>query len=427
MKICRIILIILCSLIIIQSSSPVLAYAAADNKTAAVKQAVAAKVEAGPDIKAPSVILAESDRGQVLYGREPDSKLHIAALCKLMTILVAIENAEPDSIVTISKDSLVDTQRSSLNLEAGDKYPLEDLLSAIMLTSANDAANAVAEHVSKDINSFVGKMNETAVRLKMDNTRFMNPTGLYDEYQYTTARDISNFIKYAMKNKTFKILFGIKLKPWINKDGTSKLLSSPNNLFWSYNGIEGGKTGYNTKDKQALITAASRNGMELICIILDSPEATLFKDSEALLDYGFQNFRKSVLVQKGDEIKTVTVNGAEVKLVSGSDENYVHPAGTSFIRDLSITTTVEPPILTSKLAGNAHYTLEDDTVIDVGLYPATQAPPPADSFIAAARKKLLQNKDILYLLIILLFTEAVLFLSKIIKLFKWLFRKLFRA
>lgn len=426
MKANRIIKIIICVLLIIQITPAVYINAASDMASAG-KQNQATQVSSNPDIKAPSFILTDSGRGQVLYGREPDSKLHIAALCKLMTILIAVENSDLASPVTISKDSLVDAQGSVLNLEAGDKYPLGDLLSAIMLTSANDAANAVAEHISKDIPSFVKKMNETAVRLKMDNTRFINPTGLYDEYQYTTAHDISTFIKYAVKNKNFSSLFSVRLKPWIYKDGTSKLLSSSNSLFWSYNGIDGGKTGYNTKDKQTVISAASRDNMQLICIILDSPEATLFKDAEALFDYGFQNFRKSVLVQKGEEIKTVRVNNADVVLVSGSDEYYVHPAGSSFIKNLTISANPEAPILTSKLAGNARYTLEDDTIIDVGLYPATQAPPPADDFITSARKKLLQNMDILYLLVFLLFIEAVLMLSKIIKLFKWLVRKLFKV
>lgn len=294
-----------------------------------------------------------------------------------------------------------------------------------MLTSANDAANAVAEHISKDVPSFVSKMNEMAVKLQMKDTNFINPTGLYDENQYTTARDISVFIKYALKNSSFSRIFGIQVKPWTYKDGKSKILSSPNKLFWSYSGIDGGKTGYNTKEQQSIITAATKNSLKLICIVLDSPEESLFSDAEATLDYGFKNFRISRLVQKGEELKTVNVDGTDIPLICGSDVYYVHPVGDSYIKGFDTSADLQMPVSTSKLAGNARYTLGDDTIIDVGLYPATETPLPEDDFITASKKTLLQNKDILILLVFLVFLEVVLLILKIFKFFKWVFQKAF--
>lgn len=420
MKANRAIKILICFLLIIPFTLPNVVFAVQSDKTEKSKKV---QVDTNPAVKAASAILTDSERGQVLFGENPDSRLHIAALCKLMTILIAVEAEDPSSSVTISKDSVIDAQGSALSLEVGEKYQLEDLLCGIMLTSANDAANAVAEHISKDIPSFVIKMNEMAAKLQMKDTNFTNPTGLYDENQYTTARDIAVFIKYACNNLNFNRIFGIQFKPWTNKDGKSKILTSPNRLFWSYSGIDGGKTGYNTKEQQSVIAVATRDGMKLICIILDSPEESLFTDAEAVFDLGFKNYRMSRLVQKGAQLKTVNVEGADISLISGNDVFYVHPAGDSYIKSFDTSVDLQPPISTSKLAGNARYTLNDDTIIDVGLYPATEAPPPEDDFITAAKKTLLENRDILILLIILIFLEAVLIIHKVFKFFKWLFRK----
>lgn len=422
MKANPVVKILLCILLIIQIILPSAVFAEQDEKPSK-KGTVQANTEI-PVIKAPSVILTDSDRGQVLFGRDPDTRLHVSAICKLMTVLIAVEAGDLNSTVTISKDSVDAAQGSALSLEAGEKYTLDDLLCGIMVTSANDAANAVAEHISKDIPSFVAKMNETAAKLQMKDTRFMNPTGLYDENQYTSAHDISRFIVYASKNSEFNRIFGTQVMPWTYKDGKSKILTSSNKLFWSYNGIKGGKTGYNTKNQQSVIASASKNGLKLVCIVLNSPESTLFTDAEALFDYGFSNFRISKLVQKGAHIKNVKTDNGNVDLVSGSDVYYVHPAGDNFIKDFDVSLDLQPPISTSKLAGNARYTLKDDTVIDVGLYPATQALAPADDFLTSARKTLLENRDILILLIILFIIEAVLLVLKIIKFIKWLFRKI---
>jgi D-alanyl-D-alanine carboxypeptidase/D-alanyl-D-alanine carboxypeptidase (penicillin-binding protein 5/6) len=343
-----------------------------------------------------------------------------------MTIFIASESGDMNSPVTISKDSIDTAQGSALSLEAGDKYPLGDLLSAVMLTSANDAANAIAEHISKDVPTFVNKMNETAAKMQMKDTRFANPTGLFDENQYTTARDISIFVRQALKNANFSHIFSIQVMPWTFKDGKSKILTSPNKLFWSYSGIEGGKTGYNEKDQQSVIATASKDGMRLVCIVLNTPEDALFSDAEALFNYGFTNFRRTKLVQKGDPMKSVKVDEAEVNLISGSDVYYVHPTGVSFIKSFDVSLDLKSPVSTSKLAGNARYTLNDDTIIDVGLYPASEAPPPADDFLTSVKKTLLVHRDILVLLILLAAIEVVLIIKNIFKLIRWIFRKIFK-
>lgn len=371
-------------------------------------------------IKAPSVILMDADGGQVLYEKDSKKLLHISAVNKLMTILLSIESGDLASNVTISSES-VEAEGSALSLEVGKKYTLEDLLYGIMLTSANDAAKAVAEYIGGDTSKFVAGMNAMAAKLDMKDTNFRNPTGLYEEEQYTTAYDISLLIKYAVTKPAFKTIFSVKARPW-DYDGESKILTSQNKLFWSYYGVDGGKTGYNEKEKQTVVTTAQKNGMELIAVVLDSPEEDLFNDAAILFDHGFNNFMKSTLVHNGEVLKTVNVDGNEINLISQKDVSYVHPLGESYIKEFSTSTDLQPPIKKSKPAGVARYVLEDGSVIDVNMYPQTEIVPPED-FLSKAKKQILENRDILYLVAFLLMLEVIFIIVYLAKFVKRLFRK----
>ena len=370
-----------------------------------------------PEITAPSAVLMEAESGQILYSKDSQLPLHISAACKLMTVLVAAENADLSSNVTVSSDS-VTVEGSALNLTVGAKYSLEDLLYAIMLTSANDAAIAVAEHVSAgDVNKFVDKMNETAAKLNMVNTHFTNPTGLLEDNQYTTASDISLLLKYAITNSAFNRFFIAKVRPWYGTGSDTKILTSSNSLFWGYDGIEGGKTGYNKIEQQTIIATASRTNIKLICVVLDASDKTMYTDAAALFDYGFQNFRKSTLVHKGEVLKTAELDGKEINLVSQSDITYVHPLGESYIKEFTATAELKPPLKKTIPAGTASYILQDGTTIGINLYPESEIVPP-DDFKTSARKKIMDNKDIFILVLFLVFIEVLLLLFNIGKLVK---------
>lgn len=379
----------------------------------------------GLEIDAYSAILMESQRGQILYAKNAGKKLHISAACKIMTSLVAVEKQKLDDKATISKES-VDAEGSALSLEIGEKYTVEDLLYGIMLTSANDAARALAEFAGGDIQKFVGMMNDTSSKLNLKDTHFANPTGLYDETQYTTAHDIALLIKYAITNPSFNKVFTAQLKPWTSQDGKTTILKSQNKLFWSYDGIEGGKTGYNEKDKQTVIVTARRGNQQFICVILDSPEKTVFENAVKLLDYGFNNFRTSMLVQKDAPQTSIQVGDREINLISINDIYYTHPSGESYIKDIqfNIMNDLKPPVLKSKIAGTARFILNDDTVIDVNLYPEVEIQVPED-FYTSAKKKVLENKDILLLVAFLLLIEVILIIYHIVRLIRKLVRKLF--
>lgn len=376
----------------------------------------AAKRVPSPEISSPSAILVEAETGQVLYYKNSEDPLHISAACKLMTVLVAVENTSLSSYVTVSSDS-VDTEGSALNLEVGAKYMMSDLLYAVMLTSANDAAVVVAESVSSgDINKFVGLMNDTAHRLGMTQTHFSNPTGLYDESQHTTARDLSLLVRYAIKNPQFNNIYSSKVKLWYDASNTPRILTSSNQLFWSYDGLNGGKIGYNNKNQQTVISTATRKNMSLIGIVLDAPEQTMYTDTTVLLDYGFANFWKSTLVSKNELIKTVEYEGNQVKLVSQSDIMYVHPIGESYIKEFEATADIKPPLKRTIPAGSATYILGDDTEVSISLYPESEIIPVEDTK-TKIQKKINENKDIFLIVAVLLAIEAILLLFNLGKLF----------
>jgi len=390
------------------------ASAPADQVSTTVQDKVmgAASLVPVPEISALSAILVEAETGQILYSKDIKAHFHVSSACKLMTVLVAVENAELSSNVTVSTDS-ANTEGSALNLEVGSKYSLNDLLYAIMLTSANDAAIAVAEHVSAgDIGKFVAMMNATAAKLNMVDTHFTNPTGLLEDYQYTTASDISLLIRYAISNPAFNNIFSAKVRPWYGTGEDSKILTSSNDLFWSYDYFEGGKTGYNKKEQQTIISTAANMDMKLICVVLDSPETSMYTDSTVLFDYGFENFRKSTLVRKGEVIKAEILDGNKINLISQSDITYIHPIGENYINKFHVTSDLKTPLKKAIPVGSANYILNDGTNITISLYPETEITPP-DDFWTSTRKKVLENKDIFLLVLFLLVIEVILIVFNI--------------
>ena len=144
------------------------------------------------------------------------------------------------------------------------------MIYAILLTGANDAAKAIAEHVGGSEAGFVQLMNEYAARIGMTDTRFTNVTGLYDEGQYTTARDIALLLRTALANAEFNRVFSTQAKPWYDENRTV-LLTNANNMFWSYEGTDGGILGYFDPSVQSIVTSATKNSMRLICILVEVP------------------------------------------------------------------------------------------------------------------------------------------------------------
>lgn len=368
------------------------------------------------NIQAASVFLTESRRGQVLYMKNPDEKLHISIINKIMTALLVVENGNLNDTVTISKES-AESEGSIMFLEPGDKYLVEDLIYSIMLRSYNDAARALAEYAGGSIENFVLLMNNKAMELNLQNTHFTNPSGLYDEQQYTTAKDTAILLRHAIANPAFNRIFATKTKVWNGKDG-SELLINQNRIFWELEGVDGGKIGFNKKDKYTAVTTATIDNQRLICILLDSPGDIITEDTKKLLDYGFGSFSLSRLVSKDESIEKIAVDDIEVDLVTFSDIYYTHPVNDDYIKDVTydINENLTPPISKTHIVGVAKFILQDGTKIDVNLYPSMEIPAP-ESMYEYVKRKIIEHKDIFYLLLALVLIEVLLILIGIGKLF----------
>jgi len=169
------------------------------------------------ELSASSAILIDTLRGQTLYEKEADKLLSPSIMCKLMTALITIENTQLNSKVTISKNA-AGINGASLNLTVGNMYTVKDLLYGVMLSPGNDAAIALAEYVGNgDVNKFVTLMNETAKKNMLNHTYFVNPTGLYDENQFTSVRDIAKLLKIAISNPVFNSIFASKGIAWVTE------------------------------------------------------------------------------------------------------------------------------------------------------------------------------------------------------------------
>jgi len=378
------------------------------------------------ELSASSAILIDTLRGQTLYEKEADKLLSPSIMCKLMTALITIENTQLNSKVTISKNA-AGINGASLNLTVGNMYTVKDLLYGVMLSPGNDAAIALAEYVGNgDVNKFVTLMNETAKKNMLNHTYFVNPTGLYDENQFTSVRDIAKLLKIAISNPVFNSIFGSKGIAW--GDGkNSSILTNQNKLFWSYTGVDGGKIGTNPNQGVIAVTTATRDGRRLLAVVFDKDEESVLTQTTQLFDYGFQHFYNGILVSKDVPLRTINVEGIEINLVSKIDIYYTYPIGQSYIKNITFTKNekLALPIKTDTVAGVIKYTLEDGTEIDVDLYSDREVVAPED-YKARINKILEENRDLVIIVIILLMVELILVLHHIIKNIKKLIKKMGR-
>ena len=222
--------------------------------------------------------------GQVLFSKRQDEKLPMASITKVMTALVVIENVR-DLQKTVKVSPLaVGIEGSSVYLKTGDAVTVLDLLYALMLSSANDAAVALAVDTAGSVEAFVSLMNRKATTLGMSSTAFVNPHGLRAEGHYTTAREYGRLMANAIKNSVFKDISGT-LRKNIYVNGVVRSLYNHNRLLYSCDGVFCGKTGYTVSSGRTLVTVAERNGATLICVTLNAPDD--WNDHKKLYDIGF--------------------------------------------------------------------------------------------------------------------------------------------
>ena len=274
-----------------------------------------------PDIVAESAVIMDANSGAVLYGKEANTKRYPASITKVMTALLAVENCKMNDVITYSNAAVngIEAGSSTAGINVGAKLTVEDSLYALMLVSANEAAAAIAEHISGSTAEFAKLMTKRAKELGCTNTQFKNPHGLPDEEHYTTAHDMGLILKEAMKYEEFRKIAGTisytlkksdTLKDTLELWNHAKILRENSDYYYKY--AEGAKTGFTQVALNTLVTYAKKGNVELICVILkDYGADKSYTDTANLFKWAF-NQVKAVTPLEDFSLKTAMTENTSI-------------------------------------------------------------------------------------------------------------------
>ncbi|MDI9463182.1 MAG: D-alanyl-D-alanine carboxypeptidase family protein [Bacillota bacterium] len=258
-----------------------------------------------PSVTARAAIVLDQATGRILFSKNAYEQLPMASTTKIMTAILAIESGRLDETVTVSEYASL-AEGSSIDLEAGEKKTLEELLYGLILQSGNDAAVAIAEHLSGSVEEFAKAMTARSRELGANGTSFANPHGLNNENHYATAYDLALIASHAMSLPKFREVASTREKKisWTGRP-YDRILHNQNRLLTMYEGAEGIKTGWTTPAGRCFVGAASREGWRLISVVLNAPQ--MWEDTITLLDFGFNNYAWETVVFAGQKLKTTAV------------------------------------------------------------------------------------------------------------------------
>ncbi len=245
-------------------------------------------------VSAQSAILMEASTQDIIFEKNAYERLPMASTTKIMTALIAIEKyGDMSKSVTVANQA-VGVEGSSIYLHQNETLTMEDLVYAVMLESANDAAAAIAYEIAGSIEGFADLMNEKAAEIGLENTHFTNPHGLDNPEHYTTAYDLAKLAVYALENDTFRSIVSTYKKtiPLNGTEGT-RLLLNHNKMLKYYDNAIGVKTGFTKKSGRCLVSAADRDGVTVVAVTLNAPDD--WNDHRAMLDLGFLSYERLVL------------------------------------------------------------------------------------------------------------------------------------
>ncbi len=352
--------------------------------------------EDGLDIDAAAYILMDAKTGSVLYEYQPDLRLRPASTTKIMTALVALKKGDMNQIMTASNEAVVDIGIGGMNIGimAGEQMKLSDLMHAILIASANEAANIIAENVYSTREEFVAEMNNIAVEVGAKNSTFTNPCGI-DEYEkdanhFSTARDLALIAKACLTYDTFREIIKepqLNMLPSTNKHDKWNVLNSTNKMLGkSYNygpdtgddrnqfTVIGMKTGSTMRAGANFVgTAVNKDGLELISVIMgvnNQPGRTVFDFTETLLRAGYENYSYQMVIDRNEIIKNVQVQDAsddgKLDLVTNGKVEALLPNDKEerkkIKEDITIKQDLKAPIKKGDVLGNIIFT-KDDIII----------------------------------------------------------------
>lgn len=321
--------------------------------------ALLAKADAPPQISAVAAVVIDQASGKVLYDKDMNAEHYPASTTKVLTALLTLENMDIDDKITLPED-YVNVGETNIGLKAGARQTVEELLMALMLYSANDAGQALAIGVAGTEEAFVEMMNQRVSALGLQHTHFCNPHGLHNEDHYTSAYDLAMIARVAMDNPEFRRIVTTDSFTVRKLNGEDNFtVGNRNGLLSQYEYADGIKTGYTRQAGNCIVASATKNDMQLIVVVLNSPN--IYEESQALLEWGFDNSQHNLLVSANEVKANVKVlNGgrnqveviAEKSLYSvmRTDENI------NVQESLDLPNSVPAPIHRGEVIGSVTYT-----------------------------------------------------------------------
>jgi D-alanyl-D-alanine carboxypeptidase len=328
-----------------------------------------------PSIGSESAVLIDGDTGQVLYQKNAHKSMYPASITKLMTALLAIESLNPEDTITFSEEAIdrVDSGGSRIGIHPGEELTVNDALHGLLLMSANEIANGLAEETSQSIDTFVKDMNTRAKELGAINTNFTNPHGLFNEEHQTTAYDMALITREIIRHPYFLEIMGHSTYeiPVTNKSDETRLLYQQHKMLNTKNDLKiyredviAGKVGYTRQSKNTLVTVSKKESRTLIAVIIRAEASDLYSDTASLLDYGFNEY-KQVSISASDFVNTHAIqdNGISIgsmDLALANDVNLCIPINAEqehLIYSLDLPTLSEQTFSSHDLFGNVTLTI----------------------------------------------------------------------
>ncbi len=275
-----------------------------------------------------AIYFIDQSTGTIMYSKNENERLPIASMVKIMTALLTFEEIEKGGLsleqeIVISENA-AKQGGSQVFLDANSKHKVGELLKAVIVASANDAAVALGETISGSIEGFINKMNARANELGMNNTHFSNITGLPAPENYSSAKDVSVMFSKLIQYPKYFDYSKIWLEDYVHPDGRKTTITNTNKLVRHYKGCDGGKTGFTSEAKFCLAATAMRDNMRLICVVIGSDSSKArFKCVSDLFNAGFQNYSNKILLEKDKPIerKIEIRGGKQNQLFVASTEN----------------------------------------------------------------------------------------------------------
>lgn len=381
-----------------------------------------------PSISAVSAVLMDATTGTILYEKDCHSQQYPASITKLMTILLALEHGNLEDTITFSHDAVysIEPGSSHIAIQEGETLTLEQVLYGIILRSANECANAVAEYVDGSMEAFAKHMTERAKELGCEHTNFVNAHGLFDENHYTTAYDMALISRELLQNDTYRSIMSdtYYVIPPTNKQteerplhGQHQMLNESSLYYYEY--AEGGKTGYTVEAQNTLVTYAKQGDTELIAVVLKCSGAQHYVDTKALFEYGFEHFQTVKAFSPADLAQRITVTETYQNKTTTKDTISIAPAQDIYVTiptdaqisdittDIQCPQSTSAPVAVGEVLGTVTLSLHSDTLATVDLTAQQQVSTTTDAEreaqAAQTRNQIFKTVGIIIGILILLF------------------------